>query len=88
MKTEQDIIDLKKQLLNELVQLSNRHGHSFSGTAATSDQLHWMGLGAVAFANAVLELKDRPDNLGKMIETLGQINKLETKEKNPDGKLR
>jgi hypothetical protein len=69
MKSYEDIEKLRRRLLEVLVEFGNHHNHKFDGTNLRADQLFYFGLGALSFADKVLEL-DRPENLLAGVEAM------------------
>lgn len=67
MVTEADVIALREKVLTAWGPFAIRRGLPTAHKGCTAEQAHFMAMGAMAFANAVLELPDRPDNIGKLI---------------------
>lgn len=74
MKSEQDIIDLRYRTMAAVREFGTRHGLPFVSSQSTPSEIHHMALGAIAFANTILETPGRPDNLGKLIEAMELVN--------------
>lgn len=72
MKTQGQVIDLRERLLNAAGRFGTKHSFKFVQSTCTPEQVHYLALGALAFANSVLELRELPDNLDRLIESLEQ----------------
>jgi hypothetical protein len=73
MKSQHDIEQLRKKLLGLLVEFGERHEQLFAGKHIRADQLFYFGLGALSFADNVLESR-RPNNFVNAMESMERDN--------------
>jgi hypothetical protein len=82
MKTESEIDAKRSEIVSAVQEFRDHFDLPTHGTLIEPEQ-HWlMALGALAFANWLMELP-RPDNLGKLIEAMTETN-INKRKETPD----
>jgi len=73
VKTQERIEAARARVLKASAEWGARYQLQFSCTEATAETIHYMALGALAFADDILEL-DRPDNLSRLLAVMDRHN--------------
>src|SRR5690349_4246373 len=74
MKTEQQIAATRLRIIDGVARFAAAFDFPLSMHEATAEQVHFLMLGALAFADDVLELYGQTDNMGAILAAMDKAN--------------